>query len=92
MGSAYDFNLLMYFLALRIGTRCFPRHIFVGLPTILPKIKSWLLSFTVLKRMQKRVVTKEFVRKLRGPVSQNLISDLVRTSFRPPETEVKLRI
>ena len=22
MGSAYDFNLLMYFLALRIGTRC----------------------------------------------------------------------
>ena len=24
MGSAYDFNLLMYFLALRIGTRCLP--------------------------------------------------------------------
>ena len=23
-GSAYDFNLLMYFLALRIGTRCLP--------------------------------------------------------------------
>ena len=26
MGSAYDFNLLMYFLALRIGTRCFPGY------------------------------------------------------------------
>ena len=24
MGSAYDFNLLMYFLALRIGTRRLP--------------------------------------------------------------------
>ena len=24
MGSGYDFNLLMYFLALRIGTRCLP--------------------------------------------------------------------
>ena len=24
MGSAYDFNLLMYFLVLRIGTRCLP--------------------------------------------------------------------
>ena len=24
MGSAYDFDLLMYFLALRIGTRCVP--------------------------------------------------------------------
>ena len=24
MGSAYDLNLLMYFLALRIGTRCLP--------------------------------------------------------------------
>ena len=24
MGSAYDFNLLMYFLALRIGTPCLP--------------------------------------------------------------------
>ena len=26
MGSAYDFNLLMYFLALRIGTRCLPGY------------------------------------------------------------------
>ena len=42
-----------------------------------------LLSLTVLKRMRKRVATKEFVRRLRGPVSQNLISDLVRTSFAP---------
>ena len=39
MGSAYDFNLLMYFLALRIGTRCLPVIPFVGLPTILPKMK-----------------------------------------------------
>ena len=38
MGSAYDFNLLMYFLALRIGTQCLP-HIFVGLPAIFPKMK-----------------------------------------------------
>ena len=33
--------------------------------------------------MRKRVATKESVRKLRGSVSQNLISDLVRTSFVP---------
>ena len=33
--------------------------------------------------MRKRVATKEFVRRLRGPVSQNLISDLVWTSFAP---------
>ena len=26
MGSAYDFNLLMYFLALCIGTRCLPGY------------------------------------------------------------------
>ena len=26
MGSAYDFNLLMYFVALRIGTRCLPGY------------------------------------------------------------------
>ena len=39
MGSAYDFNLLMYFLALRVGTRCLPVISFVGLPTILPKMK-----------------------------------------------------
>ena len=31
MGSAYDFNSLMYFLALRIGTRCLPVISFVGL-------------------------------------------------------------
>ena len=42
-----------------------------------------LLSFTVLKRMRKRVATKDFVRRLRGSVSQNLILDLVRTSFAP---------
>ena len=33
--------------------------------------------------MRKRVATKEFVRRLRGAVSQNLISDLVWTSFAP---------
>ena len=33
--------------------------------------------------MRKRVATKEFVRRLRGSVSQNLISDLVWTSFGP---------
>ena len=42
-----------------------------------------LLSFTVLKRMRKRVATKDFVRRLRGSVSQNLILHLVRTSFGP---------
>ena len=42
-----------------------------------------LLNFIVLKRMQKRVATKEYVRKLRGLVSQNLISNLVCTSFGP---------
>ena len=26
MGSAYDLNLLMYFLALHIGTRCLPGY------------------------------------------------------------------
>ena len=26
MGSAYDFNLMMYFVALRIGTRCLPGY------------------------------------------------------------------
>ena len=39
MGSADDFNSLMYFLALRISTRCLPVISFVGLPTILPKMK-----------------------------------------------------
>ena len=33
--------------------------------------------------MRKRVATKEFVRRLRRSVFQNLISDLVRTSFEP---------
>ena len=33
--------------------------------------------------MRKRVATKDFVRRLRGSVSQNLILDLVRTSFAP---------
>ena len=48
-------------------------HIFVGLPTILPKMNVVALEFYCSERMQKRVATKEFVRKLRGPVSQNLI-------------------
>ena len=40
MGSAYDFNLLMYFLALRIGTHTMLNcHILVCLPTILSKMK-----------------------------------------------------
>ena len=38
MGSTYDFNLLMYFLALRIGTRYAYLSYLVGLPIILPKI------------------------------------------------------
>ena len=42
-----------------------------------------LLSFTVLKRMRKRVATKDVVRRLRGSVSQNLILHLVRTWFGP---------
>ena len=131
MGSAYHFNLLMYFLALRIGTRRLPVISFWVYPLYSQRWKSWqlytclpslrpfvsplspllalcllfcllalacscclawfplllhrwkLLSFTVLKRMRKRVATKEFVRRLRGSVSQNLISDLVCTSFGP---------
>ena len=38
-----------------------------------------LFRFTVMKRMRERVATKEFVKRLRGSVSQTLISDLVRT-------------
>ena len=49
-----------------------------------------LLSLTILKRMRKRVATKEFVRKLRGSISQNLISDLVWTSFAPRSDLVKI--
>ena len=49
-----------------------------------------LLSLTVLKRMRKRAATKEFVRRLRGSVSQNLISDLVWTSFAPRSDLVKI--
>ena len=49
-----------------------------------------LLSLTILKRMRKRVATKEFVRKLRGSISQNLISDLVWTSFVPRSDLVKI--
>ena len=43
--------------------------------------------------MRKRVATKDFVRRLRGSVSQNLISDLsdlVRTSFAPRSDLVKI--
>ena len=39
--------------------------------------------------MRKRVAIKEFVRRLRGSVSQNLISDLVRTSFAPHSHPVR---
>ena len=48
------------------------------------------MSLTVLKRIRKRVATKEFVRRLRGPVSQNLISDLVWISFAPRSDLVKI--
>ena len=40
--------------------------------------------------MRKRVATKDFVRRLRGSVSQNLILDLVRTSFAPRSDLVKI--
>ena len=40
--------------------------------------------------MRKRVATKDFVRRLRGSVSQNLILDLVRTSFGPRSHLVKI--
>ena len=36
------------------------------------------------------MATKEFVRRLRGSVSQNLISDLVWTSFAPRSDLVKI--
>ena len=49
-----------------------------------------LLSFTVLKRLRKRVTTKESVRRLRGSVSQILISDLVRISSAPRSNLVKI--
>ena len=42
--------------------------------------------------MRKRVATKEFVRRLRGPVSQNLISDLVWTSFAPRSDLVRFSL
>ena len=124
MGSAYHFNLLMYFLALRIGTRRLPVISFWVYPLYSQRWKPWqlyaclpslrpfallalacscclawfplllhrwkLLSLTVLKRMRKRVATKEFVRRLRGSVSQNLISDLVWTSFAPRSDLVKI--
>ena len=124
MGSAYHFNLLMYFLALRIGTRRLPVislwvyplysqrwkpwQLYTCLPSLRPfallalacscclawfplLLHRWkLLSLTVLKRMRKRVATKEFVRRLRGSVSQNLISDLVWTSFAPRSDLVKI--
>ena len=57
-------------------------------PLVLHRWK--LLSFTFLKRMRKRVATKKFVRRLRGSVSQNLISDLVRASFTPLSDFVKI--
>ena len=137
MCSAYHFNLLMYFLALRIGTRRLPVISFWVYPLYSQRWKSWqlytclpslrpfvsplsplclpflfsllalacscclawfplllhrwkLLSLTVLKRMRKRVATKEFVRRLRGSVSQNLISDLVWASFAPRSDLVKI--
>ena len=40
--------------------------------------------------MRKRVATKDFVRRLRGSVFQNLILDLVRTSFGPRSHLVKI--
>ena len=44
MGSAYDFNLLMYFLALRIGTRCLPVISFWVYPVLYSqRWKSWQL-------------------------------------------------
>ena len=44
---------------------------------------SWVLLFW-------KECEKEFVRRLRGSVSQNLISDLVRTSFAPRSNLVKI--
>ena len=43
MGSAYDFNLLMYFLALRIGTRCLPVISLWVYPLYPQRWKSWQL-------------------------------------------------
>ena len=121
MCSAYHFNLLMYFLALRIGTRRLPVISFWVYPLYSQRWKSWqlytclpslrpfallalacscclawfplllhrwkLLSLTVLKRMRKRVATKEFVRRLRGSVLPKSDFgprlDLVCTSFGP---------
>ena len=39
--------------------------------------------------MRKRVTTTEFVKRLRGSVSQILISDLVRASFAPRSDLIK---
>ena len=75
---------------------CLPYSPFVSssvsllLPAALLLHRWKLLSFTVLKRMRKRVATKEFVRRLRRSVSQNLISDLVRTSLAPRSDLVKI--
>ena len=43
MGSAYHFNLLMYFLALRIGTWCLPVISFWVYPLYSQRWKSWQL-------------------------------------------------
>ena len=76
--------LCLLFSLLALACRC----CLAWFPLLLHRWK--LLSLTVLKRMRKRVATKEFVRRLRGSVSQNLISDLVWTWFAPRSDLVKI--
>ena len=53
-----------------------------------PPLKA--LEFYCSERLRKHLTTKESVRRLRGSVSQILISDLVRTSSAPRSNLVKI--
>ena len=79
MGSAYHFNLLMYFLALRIGTRRLPVISFWVYPLYSQRWKSWQL-YTCLPSL------RPFVSPLSPLLAWTSFGprlDLVCTSFGP---------
>ena len=49
MGSAYHFNLLMYFFGTSHRHTTLTCHIFLGLPTILPKMKAVAIVYLFAK-------------------------------------------
>ena len=86
MGSAYHFNLLMYFLALRIGTRRLLVTSFWVYPLYSQRWKSWQL-YTCLPSL------RPFVSPLSPlclPYSPGPRLDLVWTSFAPRSGLVKI--